>query len=272
MKGHKTVIPQSLHREYIKIVNRGHPGIEATKRRARSIIFWPEMSRDITEDLLSCAVCNSTRSHQQKEPLQLHPVPDLRWSTVATDTFEWHGKWYQVLRDSYSGWFKINLLRDVTSSTVITKLKRHFSVFGTPHTLISDNAGQYASQHFKDFVHITSSPENPQSNGLAERAVRSAKQLMEHSHRDGTDVFLNLVNLRNIPRDLTLGSPAECLMSRQTRAAIPVSTKLLQPNPKDAQLIRTQLLNKRLILKRHYDISSSPLKPLAEGQVIRMQM
>ncbi|KAK5883110.1 hypothetical protein CesoFtcFv8_019475 [Champsocephalus esox] len=94
---------------------------------------------------------------------------------------------------------------------------------------------------------------------------------MERSHRDATDVFLNLVNLRNIPRDLTLGSPAERLMSRQTRAAIPVSTKLLQTNPKDAQLIRTQLLNKRLILKRHYDISSSPLKPLAEGQVIRMQ-
>ncbi|KAK5868037.1 hypothetical protein PBY51_012484 [Eleginops maclovinus] len=235
------------------------------------------MSRDITEELLSCAVCNSTRSHQQKEPLQLHPVPDLPWSTLATDIFEWHGKRYLVLVDSYSGWFEIDLLRDVTSSTVITKLKRHFSVFGTPHTLISDNAGHYASQHFKDFakqwdfVHMTSSPEYPQSNGLAERAVRSAKQLMERSHRDGTDVFLNLVNLRNIPRDLTLGSPAERLMSRQTRAAIPVCTKLLQPNPKDAQLIRTQLLNKRLILKHHYDISSSPLKPLAEGQVIRMQ-
>ena len=198
-------------------------------------------------------MCNSTRSHQQKEPLQLHPVPDLPWSTVATDIFEWHGKRYQVLVDSYSGWFEIDRLRDVTSSTVITKLKRHFSVFGTPHTLISDNAGQCASRHFKDFakqwdfVHITSGPEYPQSNGLAERAVRSANQLMERSHRGGTDVFLNLVNLRNILRDLTLGSPAERLMSRQTRAAIPVSTKLLQPNPKDAQLIRTQLLNKQLI-------------------------
>lgn len=51
----------------------------------------------------------------------------------------------------------------------------------------------------------TSSAEHAQSNGLAERTVRSAKQLMERSHRDGTDVFLNLLNIRNIPRDKTLG-------------------------------------------------------------------
>ena len=63
------------------------------------------------------------------------------------------------------------------------------------------------------FYSTTSSPEFPQSNGLAERAVRSAKQLMEKSHRDGSDVFLSLLNLRNIPRDPTLGSPAERLMS-----------------------------------------------------------
>lgn len=277
MKGHKTVIPHSLQREYINIVHKGHPGIEATKRRARNIIFWPAMSHDITEVLLSCATCNSTKCHQQKEPLHLHPVPDLPWSTVATDIFEWRGKHYQVLVDSYSGWFEIDLLHGITSSAVISKLKRHFSVHGTPHTLISDNARQYTSQHFKnfakqwDFVHATSSPEFPQSNGLAERAVRSAKQLMEKSHRDGTDVFLNLLNLRNIPRDPTLGSPAERLMSRQTRAAIPVSTKLLEPAPRDAQQISAQLLSKRLTLKHHYDKSSRSLQPLAEGQVVRLQ-
>ncbi|CAI5637407.1 unnamed protein product [Oreochromis niloticus] len=87
MKSHKTVIPQSLHKEYINIVHKGHPGTEATKRRARSVIFWPAMSKDITEELLSCTVCNSTKTHKQREPLQLHPVPDLPWSTVAADIF-----------------------------------------------------------------------------------------------------------------------------------------------------------------------------------------
>ena len=130
MKGHKAVIPQSLHKEYINIVHKGHPGIEATKRRARSVIFWPTMSNDINGELRSCAVCNSTKSHQRKEPLQLYPVPDLPWSIL-----DWHCKHYQVLVDSYSGWFEIDLLRNLTSSTVISKIEKTlFSAWHTAHT------------------------------------------------------------------------------------------------------------------------------------------
>lgn len=277
VKGHRTVIPHSLLAPYIDIMHRGPPGLELTKCRARMTVFWPTMNRDITEKLLSCSVYNSTQAHQQKEPLQPHPVPVLPWSTVATDVFEWHGQQYMVLVDSYSGWFEIDLLRNTSSAAVITKLKRHFSVHGSPHTLINDNARYYTSQHFKefaeqwDFVHVTSSTEYPQSNGPAERAVRSAKQLMERSHRDGTDVFLNLLNVRNIPHDKTLGSPAECLMSRQTRSTLPVSSRVLAPAPKNTKQVIAQHQKKRLIQKQYYDASSHPLQPLAEGQVIRMQ-
>lgn len=150
VKSHRTVIPHSLQKEYINIMHRGHPGLESTRCRARMTVFWPTMNRDITEKLLSCSVCNSTRAHQQKEPLQPHPVPVLPWSTVATDVFEWHGQQYMVLVDSYSGWFEIDLLNKTSSAAVITKLKRHFSVHGSPHTLITDNARYYTSQHFKE--------------------------------------------------------------------------------------------------------------------------
>ncbi len=160
---------------------------------------------------------------------------------------------------------------------MIRKLKRHFSVHGTLHILISDNDRQDTSQQFRDFakqwdfIHVTSSPKFLQSNGLAERAVHSAKQLMEKSHRDVTDVFFNLLNLRNIPRDPTLGSPAQRLLSRQTRSAIPVNSKLLEPVPKYAQQVTAHLLHKRMTQKRYYDASSRPLQPLTEGQVVRMQ-
>ena len=230
---------------------------------------------NIAEELLSCSVCNSTRPHQQKEPLQPHSVPVLPWSTVATDIFQWHGPQYQVLVDSFSGWYEMDLLLDATSAAVITKLKRHFSVHGTPHTLITDNARQYTSQRFKDFtkqwdfIHVTSSPEYPQSNRLPERAVRSAKQLMEKSHRYGTDIFHSLRNIKNIPCDQALGSPAERLMSRQTRSALPVSTRLLEPAPKNTKQATAHIQNKRLNQKRNYDATSRPLQPLAE--VVMMQ-
>lgn len=207
MKGQRTVIPESLRSEYITIIHRVHPGLDVTKRRARGIVFWPSLTKDIEKEVLSCSVCNSMKPHQQKEPLHLHHIPDLPWSSVATDIFEWNGQHYLVLVDSYSRWFEIDLLRDLSSSTVITKLKRHFSVHGSPHKVFSDNGTQFTSQQFKefaaawDFTHTTSSPEYPQANGLAERAVRSAKHLMEKSKRDGSDVFQNLLNWVHQQRD-----------------------------------------------------------------------
>jgi len=77
-----------------------------------------------------------------------------------------------------------------SSSAVISKLKRHFSVHGTLQSLFANNARKFASQHFKefakqwDFIHGTISPKFPQSNGLAERLIRAAKQLMEKSQME----------------------------------------------------------------------------------------
>ena len=51
--------------------------------------------------------------------------------------------------------------------------------------LMSDNGPQYSSAIFSKFAkeynfqHVTSSPKFPRSNGEAERAVRTVKELLE---------------------------------------------------------------------------------------------
>ena len=93
--------------------------------------------------------------------------------------------------------------------------------------LYSDNGPQYSSEEFQKFSrewgfkHVTSSPYYPQSNGLAERAVRSAKDFLAKCRKDGTDINLALLNQRNTPRDNVLGSPAQRLMSRRLKSTIP---------------------------------------------------
>ncbi|XP_032884449.1 uncharacterized protein K02A2.6-like [Amblyraja radiata] len=134
--------------------------------------------------ITSCPTCNSRAPHQQRQPLQ-QPPPALAWTSMAADIFEWRSKHYLVVADSYSNWFELDLLTSITSELVIRKLKKHFSTFGSPVRLQTDNGRQFTSHDFKPFAnrwnfhHVMSSPEYPQSNGLAERAVRSAKQLME---------------------------------------------------------------------------------------------
>uniref|UniRef100_A0AAV2KNT6 Integrase catalytic domain-containing protein n=1 Tax=Knipowitschia caucasica TaxID=637954 RepID=A0AAV2KNT6_KNICA len=70
----------------------------------------------------------------------------IRHGWPTADIFEWHGQQYLVLVDSFSGWFEIDLLNNITSANVICKLKRHFSVHGAPHTLITDNGRQFTMQ------------------------------------------------------------------------------------------------------------------------------
>lgn len=116
----------------------------------------------------------------------------------------------------------MNTLSDLTAATVVVK-KRHFATHATLQITTSDNGGQYSGHQFEqfakewNFTHTTSTPEYAQSNGLTENAVKQAKSLLEKTKRDGSDIYQNLLNTYNIPRDSILKSPAQRLMSRTIR-------------------------------------------------------
>ena len=123
-KGLRVVVPLALRKAYVQQLHKGHPGADATKRRAKDIVYWPSMSLDIDSSVALCQPCNSAKPHQQKEPLLIHPVPDLPWSHVSADMFDWNGLQYLLLVDSYSGWFEMDTLSDLSAKTVIKKMKR----------------------------------------------------------------------------------------------------------------------------------------------------
>lgn len=142
---------------------------------------------------------------------------------------------------------------------------------------MSDNGGQFSGHKFQEFAkewnftHLTSSPEYPQSNGLAENAVKQAKSLLEKTRRDGSDIYQNLLNIRNIPRDKILGSPAQRLMSRATRNPVFTNQKLLKPAPRQTKIVKAQLYKKRNQQKKTYDKHARPLEPLKVNQTVRIQ-
>ncbi|KAL6483174.1 hypothetical protein MHYP_G00080460 [Metynnis hypsauchen] len=101
-----------------------------------------------------------------------------------------------------------------------------------------------------DFRHVTSSPYFAQSNGEAERAVKTVKSLLKKN----TDPYKALLAYRVTP--LHQGpSPAELLMGRRLRSPLPVSPGQLKPQwpdqkkfaDKDQELKQAQMLayNKR---------------------------
>ena len=85
--------------------------------------------------------------------------------------------------------------------TVIEKMKAHFSRYGIPEQLVTDNGPQFASSSFHHFTlkydiqHATSSPHHPRSNGKAEAAVKAAKRIMQKMLKTGEDPYLAILNL-----------------------------------------------------------------------------
>lgn len=174
-KGEKIVILTLLREEMIKRIHSGHMGIEKSKQRVRDILFWPGMSKQIAGMVEQCSICLESRMPKTKEPLISHPIPNRPWQTVGTDLFNWNNEDHIVVVDYYSRYLDLEKLKSTTAAAVILKLKKIFAAHGIPEKVISDDGPQFSSKDFEnfarawDFVHVTSSPHYPQSNGLSER-------------------------------------------------------------------------------------------------------
>ncbi|XP_033646576.1 uncharacterized protein LOC117305808 [Asterias rubens] len=274
LKGQKAIIPKSLGTEYTKLLHEGHPGIEATKRRARDIVYWPSMCMDIEQSVLECTVCNATKAHQQKEPLKSYPPPNLPWEHIGVDLFQWNGMDYLALGDSYSGWFDFASLDDTCASTVIEVLKRQFSIHGIPASssvtthvnliaLPSNSLHSHGVSNIQQVVPTTLSPMDSQ------KAPSSVPNYSWKRQNAKDPTFTNLLNIRNVPTDPQLGSPSQRLMSRRLRTTVPTSTPLLKPSVNTR--VTAQLRKRHQQQKPSYDKSAKPLRPLNPGQVVRLQ-
>ena len=69
----KLIVPAVLRKEMLNLVHESHQGIEKSKARAREVMYWPGMARDIEDTVTRCSKCAEWRRNNQKEPL----IPSL---------------------------------------------------------------------------------------------------------------------------------------------------------------------------------------------------
>ncbi len=118
-------------------LHASHQGIEATLRRARESIYWPNMNAEIKDYVKKCDVCCSIGPKQAKESLICHEVPDWPGGKIATDLFEFDGK------DYYSNFFEIDRIYSTQAVAVIRNLKMHMARYGIPGKIVSSRSSVY---------------------------------------------------------------------------------------------------------------------------------
>ena len=276
LKGEKIIIPHRLRADMLQRIHTGHFGVEKSKHRARDIMFWPGMGQQIEATVGRCEICQTHRNANTKEPMLSQAIPENPWQTVATDLFSWNSENYLVICDYLSRYFEIERLHNITTAAVIHKMKSVFARHGIPEQVISDNGPCYSSHEFKQFAeswgfrHVTSSPHYPQSNGLAEKTVQTAKRILTKAREDKKDPYLSLLEYRNTPVD-GLKSPAQLLMSRRLRSILPTTALHLRPQVTPQEAVRARREKCQQRQQQHYNRSARPLSTLHAGTPIRFQ-
>ncbi|UYV69423.1 hypothetical protein LAZ67_6003537 [Cordylochernes scorpioides] len=267
-RGNKLLIPKTQRSDILKILHASHQGINNTIALAKGFIYWPGMNKEIEELINNCSICQQTSRANLKEPLLPHQAPEYPWQKVGIDIFQIESSKYLLIVDYFSKYPEIYQLQDMTTDTIIRRLKRTFSNFGIPETLVSDNGPPFFSKEFQNFtrtwniVHVTSSPYHAQSNGMVERTVQTLKKLIKRCGEESTDPYLALLNLRNTPHN-NLPSPAQILMSRKLRSIIPSKTSQFVPSMINNEAIQNQLVDNQVKMKNYYDRHTRPADPLS---------
>lgn len=270
----KVIVPKTMQKSVLDILHSSHLGIEKTKARARSLVYWVDINKDIERRIEECEICQKYRSSNIKEPLILHSIPRYPFQKIGVDIFEHGEKIFLALSDYYSRFLDIILLKNKSAEEVKSKLKNPFSVHGIPKEIIADNV-PFNSYVFKlfckelDIKLTTSSPRYPQSNGLAEKSVNIAKTLVKKCIENNTELWLGLLEYRNTPLKEIDASPTELLMSRKTRTLIPAKEDLFKPTA--IPNINKNINNKNLKKKIFYDKSSRYKPDFVPGQKVWVQ-
>ncbi|UYV80904.1 K02A2.6-like [Cordylochernes scorpioides] len=239
-------------------------------------------SNDIRNVVKTCAECSAYLPSQQKEPLYSDPPPSYPFQHVSCDLFSHAGYQYLVMVNRFSGWINVTQCgRAPTSTTVIRHLQKWMADYGIPEILTSDNGPQFSSQEFRSWTkrwnieHSTSSPHFPQSNGLAEAAVKAIKYLISKTTTNGnlkSDTFLeSLMEFRNTPK-AEGRSPAQIVFGAPTRTKLPLHrshfakewrTRISECDQR-AQNLRQKAL-------KRYNRNVKPLSHLEVGAIVLVQ-
>nr|XP_050025116.1 uncharacterized protein K02A2.6-like [Dermacentor andersoni] len=117
------------------------------------------------------------------------------------DLFHLNGQTFILVVDYYSRFPEVVTVRSTTAQAFIDALKSIYARNVIPQEVRSDNGPPFSSQEFAAFAasygfnHRTSSPHYAQSNGEAERMVRTIKDLF----RKSKDPYLALLSYRDTP-------------------------------------------------------------------------
>lgn len=243
----KVVVPRSCRLRVLELLHGCHLGVIRMKQAARRYVFWQGLDKEIEEFVNRCSVCSSTGKAVKKE-YSSWPEARRPFERIHLDFFHLREKTFLILVDANSKWIDVKIMNRTDSDALITSLNSIFRIFGTCDTIVTDNGPPFSSHAFHEYANslkiklLKSPPYSPESNGLAERAVQTAKNGIQKllidpkfSHMKLSEIVeIFLFSYRNSYSQAIGCTPASKLFNFVPRTDLEIN---LKPMKKDARRV-----------------------------------
>ena len=244
----KLQLAQSLH-------NPSHSGRDTLYQQMREKFYWSNMKDYINNFVDSCLVCQKAKRNYHGDLIEKKII--LNQSVNSSDT-KMLEPFSQITIDhldlptSESGYTCALIIIDRATRLVkAIPCKSHDTIefvhqlieqwifnYGVPSVILSDNAKAFVSTLVKqlnkvlDIEHVLSTPYNPQSHGLVERANQTIGKILRgliEAHHDGIKNWEKYINHAVFIMNTTINSstgfsPYELIYGR--KAAYPIDRLL----------------------------------------------
>ena len=282
----RVVIPKNLRHQMVLNLHAANQGETSMLGRARQIMYWPGMDRDVKIHCERCSDCRENAPSLPKEPFIPTEAPDYPFQQVVSDLFEINGSHYLVYIDRLTAFAELaHYTAAPSSSHIITTFREFFHRWGVSEEISLDGGPNLDSAETTKWLESwgtnirQSSAYYPQSNGRAEAGVKSLKHLLRgntgHKGSINTDsVARALLQYRNTPLRGVGKSPAELALGRPLRDTIPLPRERYKVSDQWANHLRNRertMTSSNESIKSKYDEHSRELKPLVVGDKVRCQ-
>ena len=265
-KGERVVIPEKLRSDIKRRLHASHLGTESMMRRARETVYWPGMVREVEQMAASCKPCLEYKPANPKEPLIIHDKTNKPWDKIGCDLFQLENKDFLIVVDYHSNFIEVEFMKTTSSKNVVNSIEKMCARFGRPKEMITDGGPQFVSHEFRQFTaewkicHNIASPYHQQSNGKAEAAVKTVKNMMRKCLQEGSNMYLALLELRSTPRQDT-PSPAQIMFGRNIDTQLPSKDHSVKFDKKSKE-------NRQKSVEKYYNKSATDLSKLKPNQSV----
>ena len=208
-------VPNSLIDKVFKVVHEeataGHHDLKRTLRLFVRNYFNKNERQLMQNRIENCEPCIRAKKSPKNIPLGLYPVPNQPFTTWSVDllgplptTVKGH-KYILVTRDYTTRYTVLQPLTSKDADQLTGALRETISHYGSPQTILSDNAAELKSEtmikfcRFYNIQKVQVAPYHPQSQGLAERVNREVNKMIRILSQtlavDDWDELLNVIQL-----------------------------------------------------------------------------